>query len=90
MTAALNMDVAAFFTKWMVDLDDAQFPNGVFPDRAPAISKTKLGSPGWADAGVIVPWTIYRMYGDTRIIERHYPAMTRWMEIGRASCRERV
>jgi alpha-L-rhamnosidase len=29
---------------------------------------------------VIVPWTIYKTYDDTRIIERHYEAMTHWME----------
>jgi alpha-L-rhamnosidase len=36
-------------------------------------------SPAWADAGVIVPWTIHKTYGDTRIIKRHWAAMTRWM-----------
>ena len=40
--------------------------------------------PAWADAGVICPWTIYQVYGDTRILERHLPAMTRWVEWCRA------
>ena len=40
--------------------------------------------PAWADAGVICPWTIYQVYGDTRILERHLPAMTRWIEWCRA------
>jgi alpha-L-rhamnosidase len=38
------------------------------------------GAPAWGDAGVIVPWTIYRTYDDLRIVERHYGAMARWME----------
>ena len=38
------------------------------------------GTPAWGDAGVIVPWTIYRTYDDTRIVERHYDAMARWVE----------
>ena len=38
------------------------------------------GAPAWGDAGIIVPWTIYRTYDDTRIVERHYDAMARWME----------
>ena len=37
------------------------------------------GAPAWGDAGVIVPWTMFRIYGDTRLVERHYDAMTRWM-----------
>jgi alpha-L-rhamnosidase len=40
----------------------------------------RWGAPAWGDAGVIVPWTIYRIYDDTRIVERHYDAMARWME----------
>ena len=38
------------------------------------------GVPAWADAGVICPWTMYQIYGDRRILERHLPAMTRWVE----------
>jgi alpha-L-rhamnosidase len=84
-TASFNMDVAAFFEKWMTDVEDAQSHEGAFPDVAPLLKGSGLidlrwGAPAWGDAGVIVPWTIYRTYGDTRIIERHYDAMTRWME----------
>jgi alpha-L-rhamnosidase len=84
-TATFNMDVAAFFEKWMVDVQDAQSSEGAFPDVAPLLRGSGLvdlrwGAPAWGDAGVIVPWTIYRTYGDTRIVERHYDAMARWME----------
>ncbi|MGH3148487.1 MAG: family 78 glycoside hydrolase catalytic domain [Rubrobacter sp.] len=84
-TASFNMDVAAFFEKWMVDVEDAQSPEGAFPDVAPLLRGSGLinlsrGAPAWGDAGVIVPWTIYRTYADTRIVERHYDAMVRWME----------
>jgi alpha-L-rhamnosidase len=84
-TAAFNMDVAAFFKKWMVDVEDAQSPEGAFPDVAPLFGDRseaflKKGSPAWGDAGVIVPWTIYKTYDDTRIVKRHYDAMTRWMQ----------
>ena len=84
-TASFNMDVAAFFEKWMTDVQDAQSPEGAFPDVAPLLRGSGLidlrwGAPAWGDAGVIVPWTIYRTYDDTRIVERHYKAMARWME----------
>jgi alpha-L-rhamnosidase len=79
------MDVAPFFEKWMADVEDAQSPEGAFPDVAPLLKGSGLidlrwGAPAWGDAGVIVPWTIYRTYEDTRIVERHYDAMARWME----------
>jgi alpha-L-rhamnosidase len=83
-TASFNMDVAAFFEKWMTDVEDAQSPEGAFPDVAPlprgsGLIDLRWGAPAWGDAGVIVPWTIYRTYDDTRIVERHYDAMARWM-----------
>ena len=78
-TACFNMDVAAFFTKWMDDVQDAQSGEGGFPDVAPRLVATTDGAPGWGDAGVIVPWTMYACYGDERILERHYQAMRRWV-----------
>ncbi len=87
-TASCNMDVAAFFTKWMVDVEDAQTPEGIFPDVAPRLREdinwTGLpglaGAAGWADAGVIIPYTMWRVYGDRRILERHYGAMVKWVD----------
>lgn len=77
-TSCTNNDTAAFFTKWMVDVEDAQHPNGAFTDVSPEILNQE-GSPAWGDAGVIVPWTMYQVYGDKRIIERHYAAMCKWI-----------
>ncbi len=37
------------------------------------------GGPAWADAGVICPWTIYKMYGDKRAIETHYESMKKFI-----------
>ena len=87
-TASCNMDVAAFFTKWMIDVEDAQTPDGIFPDTAPRLREGKNfiglgnlgGSAGWADAGVIIPYTLWRIYGDRRILERHYAAMVKWVD----------
>lgn len=87
-TATYNMNVAAFFTKWMIDVEDAQTPEGVFPDIAPRlrddINWVGLGglggAAGWADAGVIVPYTLWRVYGDRRMLSRHYAAMVKWVD----------
>ncbi len=87
-TAMYNADVAAFFTKWLIDVEDAQTPDGVFPDTAPRLREGKnfvglgnlAGSAGWADAGVIIPYTLWQVYGDLRVVERHWPAMVKWLE----------
>ena len=82
-TASYNADIAAFFTKWLVDVDDGQTPEGSFADVSPNTMGAN-GVPAWGDAGVICPWTIYQVYGDKRILERHLPAMTKWVEYLRA------
>jgi alpha-L-rhamnosidase len=86
-TGAYNGDIAAFFTKWLVDVDDAQKSDGAFTDVCPSPVGKGHGNPGvpaWGDAGVICPWTIYLMYGDKEILRQHLPAMTRWVEWSKA------
>jgi alpha-L-rhamnosidase len=78
-TATYNADVAAFFTKWLVDVDDGQTPAGSFGDVNPNTMNCD-SVPAWGDAGVICPWTIYEVYGDKRILEQHLPAMTKWVD----------
>jgi len=87
-TAAFNFDVAGFFTKWLGDVIADQKPNGsvpfVIPDVLSKGQPTGGGATGWADVAVIVPWTVYQAYGDTRILERQYPSMRKWVEYMRA------
>jgi alpha-L-rhamnosidase len=81
--ATYHADVAAFFTKWIDDVDEAQLPNGAYPDYAPypMFHGNAAGwGTAWTDAGVICPYTIYRVYGDTRIIQRHWDSLQRFME----------
>ncbi len=83
-TASYNADVSAFFTKWLDDLEEAQRESGAYPDYAPY--PFAHGEPGathgtaWTDAGVIVPYTIWKVYADTRVLERHWASMTKFME----------
>jgi alpha-L-rhamnosidase len=79
-TAAYNMEVAGFMTKWLRDLADAQTSDGAVPSVAPLVAGvTDDGGPAWADAAVICPWTLYLCYGDQRILETSYDMMTRFM-----------
>lgn len=86
--ATLNADAAAFYTKWLDDLFEAQEANGAFPEFAPhPMNHGRDGitwGTGWMDAGIICPYTIYKVYGDTRIIAKHYDSMTRFMDFRRS------
>ena len=80
LTAAYNRDVASFFSKWLDDLADAQLPSGAFTDFAPRLHHDEPAAPAWGDAGVIVPWTMYKIYGDTEVLERNFGSMQAWMD----------
>ncbi|MCE6992601.1 alpha-L-rhamnosidase [Dyadobacter sp. CY323] len=81
-SATFNRDVASFFTKWVVDLNDGQRANGAYPLYAPApdLRKTDTFSPGWMEAGIICPYQIYRAYADTRMISEGWTHMVRFMD----------
>ncbi len=81
-TAAFNFDIAGFMTKWIQDLIDSQAPSGAIPPTAPHVDSVRNddGGPAWADAMVICPWTMYLCYGDRRILETSYPAMSKFMQ----------
>lgn len=78
--AAFNMDVDAFTRRFAADMRDAQTPHGAYRDFAPfSLSfAPESASPGWADAGVVLPWTVWRRYGDTGIIDENWDAMSRY------------
>lgn len=82
--AAFNMDVCAFSSRQMDNAVDGQDADGAFTDFAPWPAKfagTIAGSPGWGDAGIIIPWVVWQRYGDTSIIERNWIAMNRHLQI---------
>lgn len=89
-TAAFNMDVAGFFTKWQDDLADAQLPNGDIPSVAPDVLGGNEGGPAWSDAVIICPWTIHLCYGDTQLLRSHYPSLRRFVDCLRQQSRDLI
>ena len=78
-----NMDMAAFYTKFIKDIRDATSDRGAFPDIVPHPNYPNLrftGAPAWADAGVIIPWRLYENYADIRILTEHYAAMKKYVD----------
>ena len=79
-SALYEQDAASLLTKWMTDLVDGRLPSGAFPMLAPDIHKLAW-SPGWADTGVLIPWTMYDVYGDTRLVGRYYNEIAGQLEV---------
>ncbi|MCE4565400.1 glycoside hydrolase family 78 protein [Maribellus sp. CM-23] len=79
MTAGYNFNVAGFYTKWMKDVESDQLEDGKVPHVIPDVLNKQGGATGWADAVAVIPWTVYKIYGDTRILEESYPAVTKWV-----------
>ena len=79
-TAAYNMDVAGFFTKWLKDVRADQTSSGLIPHVVPNVLNDREGAAtGWADVSTIVPWDMYVAYGDQRLLEVQYESMKNWV-----------
>ncbi len=84
-TAAYNMNVAAFFSKWLKDVAADQRKGGEVPVVIPDVlnpqgSPTADCSAGWGDVAVIAPWTMYQVYGDRDLLRIQYPSMLAWVD----------
>ena len=74
-TGAFNEDASSYLGQWLQTLRDGQIGAGAFPDVAP-VTCCGEGTAGWGDAGTVVPWALYRRYGDPRVLTANYDAMT--------------
>lgn len=80
-TAAINYDVRAFFRKWLGDMILDQGKNGSIPQVIPDIfAPTTNSSAAWGDVACIIPWELYRAYGDPAVLKQCFPMMKRWVE----------
>ncbi|MCF2531133.1 glycoside hydrolase family 78 protein [Yinghuangia soli] len=100
-TAAFLYDVAGFSVKWLRDLAVDQWDDGCLTNFAPdpggravqhlpsELLDQFAGSSGWGDASVIVPWELYRVYGDLEILREFRPMMVRWVDFAAERARTR-
>ena len=84
-TASYLFDYAAFADKFERDLCDEQKANGCFGQIAPNggvdfYMKFMDGSAGWSDAGVFIPYRLYKKYNDISYIEKYFDNMKRFTE----------
>ncbi len=84
-----NVDAVALLTKYTGDLRDDQHADGRYTDITPQAhlhgTDTCVGSPGWADAGVSLPWDVYVNTGDLRLLADHFASARRWVDVIHAS-----
>lgn len=80
-TAGFNYSVVSFYTKWLRDIAADQFPDGKIPLLSPNLPSMtdRGGSAGWSDAIITVPWNLYLLYGDTRVLKEFYPNMVKYI-----------
>ena len=89
-TASFLNDTYTFYSKWLRDVEADQTDEGGVPHVVPDILIGKSyndmfmkdgdhSAAAWADAAVIIPWTLYLVYGDKTVIERQYESMKAWI-----------
>ena len=91
VTAGYLMNYLPFAKKHIRDLTDWQRKNGCFPQIAPyggvdSYMNTLNGSVGWADAGVLIPYRYWKLFGDEVFIRDNYDAMARYARFMMGRC----
>ena len=82
-TANYLFDYAAFSKKYLKDVYDWQKKDGRLPQIAPYggvdfYMWTLNGSVGWSDAGILIPYRFWKLYGDKQILIDYYDRMKRY------------
>lgn len=72
----------SFLAKFTQDMRDSQREDGAIPGTAPTgcYNGCGWGGTGWADAGVIIPYQLYKFYGDASIIYENWDAMQLYVD----------
>ncbi len=89
-TASYLANTYTFFRKWLRDVEADQTPEGGVPHVVPNIEEGRTdgnwllsqgphSAAAWADVAVIMPWTMYLMFGDKEILRRQYRSMKGWI-----------
>ncbi|WP_051740722.1 alpha-L-rhamnosidase [Streptomyces xylophagus] len=84
-TGLYNVDAGIFLSHFQDTVVDSQAIYGTDKAQFTGVAPTGRfnfpgGGSGWADAGVIVPWTVWQMTGDATVVKDNWPAMTRYLD----------
>lgn len=80
-TGAYFANTSSFFHKWLRDVRDCQTETGSFPGVCPpgnfGGSHMRLG---WTDAGIIVPYIVWKQFADESVVQDCWDSMERFMD----------
>jgi len=80
-TACFLYDTAGFLASWLADLAAEQDAGGSVPFVIPTVMEgPRPPAAAWGDAAVIVPWVLYRHYGDSGILATQFESMRAWVD----------
>ena len=90
-TASYLFDYLPFAEKYLNDLYDWQKKSGCLPQIAPEggadfYMRAMNGSVGWADAGVLMPYVLWKQYGDRSVLKKYLPGMRRYAKFMQRRC----
>ncbi|WTN17399.1 glycoside hydrolase family 78 protein [Streptomyces canus] len=85
VTGLYNADAGPFLGHFQDTVVDSQSIYGVDKAQFTGVAPSGRynfpgGGSGWADCGVILPWTLWQMTGDATVVERNWPAMTHYLD----------
>ena len=88
-TAAFNENILPFMKKWLRDLCSEQTPAIGMPQVVPNIMGVgQSGAAFWGDVATVLPWTLYQVYGDRRVLRDQFDSMKIWVDFITAQCGE--
>ncbi len=79
-TGLYNFDAVNFLERWLTTIaTDSQGADGTFPDTVPAVGHKPHAVTAWGDAALVVTHTVWKVYGDTRVVAKHYDELARYV-----------
>lgn len=80
---AYNFDIRQMYSALLDNIRDCQQPSGLVPNTAPEFAEFPhdfRDSPEWGSSAVILPWFLYKWYGDKSAVENNYDVMKRYTD----------
>lgn len=88
--AIFNFDMAAFYSKYLMDIKFSQKEDGSLSDVVPPYWKRYPADPAWGTAYATLLWYMYFFYGDKRVLEEHYESLKKYVDFLKKSSRDLV
>ena len=83
-------DVYGFWAAYLESLREEQTEDGFVPLYIPFVEWINWTSSGWGDAATILPWELYMMTGDRKILEDSYPSMKAWIDYHESQANDNI